>query len=453
MIEQGLGNEAVGALPIVGETAGDVAGAIETFRTGFFEPVRDQIEGVLAGLTEADAIEEAIEDLFRTLLESIDGDGGTPVDADPDDLTDLLTIELGLGDALDVGLVTSDPSNVINDEDTELTIGISWNLNEERGADFDLGLSALDFASVEGSGQVILALGAMVGATIGLNREGAFLEFDDDIEATLSVALSDDASISAHLFFLDITATAYDEAADVARLGATKAAANGTQEGVQLTGTLAIETPDVRITVGNLDDLVFAPVLTASLDIDVLLTAGLGDPDFPSVAVVIDVDWDAFANDGSGGAPSVKFNNLTLNVGEFLSGGVADLLNGLDRYIEPIRPILAILDTEIPVISDLAKLLGQDPITFGSAIALLGSGFESIEPILNILNTIDTVLDLLDAINVTDDGGVIFDFGSLDFADLPGFDPTDPAGQQELSGGAFASSAERSTRSRTQATR
>jgi len=439
VIEQGLGNEAVGALPIVGQTAGDVAGAIETFRTGFFEPVRDQIEGVLAGLTEADAIEEAIEDLFRTLLESIDGDGGTPVDADPDDLSDLLSIELGLGTlSLDVGLITSDPSNVINDEDTELTIGLSWNLNEEREFDFDLGLSALDFASVEGSGQVILALGAMIGATIGLNREGAFLEFDDDIEATLSVALSDDASISAHLFFLDITATAYDEAADVARVGAAKAAANGTQEGVQLTGALAIETPDVRITVGNLDDLVFAPVLSASLDIDVLLSAGLGDPDFPSVAVVIDVDWDAFASDGSGGAPSVQFHNLTLNIGEFLSGGVADLLNGLDRYIEPIRPILAILDTEIPVISDLAKLLGQDPITFGSAIALLGSGFESIEPILNVLNTIDTVLDLLDAINVTDEGGVIFDFGSLDFADIPGFDPTDPAGQLELSGGAFA---------------
>lgn len=451
VLEQGLGNDAVKDLPIVGDAAGGAAGGIETFRTGFFEPARAQLEGVIDGLTDAATIEAAIEDLFRDLLESIDADPGTPVDPDESTTTDPLTIEIGLGSlVLDIELIDSMTgtqagldANALTDPDVELRFGLSWDFNEEREFFFDLGLEALDFASLETSGSVILALQAMVGATIGLNREGVFLEFDDQdggeaglqpIAASASVSLSPGSSIAARLFFLELEATAYDEAADTARLGADASAK--VQEGVQLSGDLVVTVPDMTYTVSTLDDLSFDPVLSAELDIDLLLDLSVGNPDLPSANVVIDIDWDVFRTDGGGGDPVVNFFNLRLDIGNFLGGALGQVIDGLDKFIEPIRPILAILGTEIPVISDLAKLLGQDPITFGTAIEILGSGADSIEPLITVLETIDTITGFIDMIDTS--GGFVIDFGDLDLSSIGGA-LTDASNMGSIGGTALSS--------------
>ena len=47
------------------------------------------------------------------------------------------------------------------------------------------------------------------------------------------------------------------------------------------------------------------------------------------------------------------------------------------------------IEKEIPVISDVSKLIGGPPITFLTAIQLLGEGGETAVKVLKILNSVD----------------------------------------------------------------
>src|SRR5579884_4010275 len=87
--------------------------------------------------------------------------------------------------------------------------------------------------------------------------------------------------------------------------------------------------------------------------------------------------------------PHVELDNVTLQLGSFFSKVVEPILNDIDQFIKPIRPILDILNTQIPVISQLAQLLGQPPVTFVSAIGALGEGGDSVAEVLRILTQID----------------------------------------------------------------
>ncbi|MGH7139016.1 MAG: hypothetical protein ACREHD_24995, partial [Pirellulales bacterium] len=106
---------------------------------------------------------------------------------------------------------------------------------------------------------------------------------------------------------------------------------------------------------------VLSATFTAMAGIHLHLTTSFGnDADFPSLGAYLDIAWDfssANTDPGNtsddGSAPTVAFNNVTLDLGSFFSSFVSPILQEIKQVITPVEPVLDILTARIPVISDL----------------------------------------------------------------------------------------------------
>ena len=105
---------------------------------------------------------------------------------------------------------------------------------------------------------------------------------------------------------------------------------------------------------------------------------------FPSVAADLVIDW-AFDLNGGGTLNKLRLDNIRVDLGEFLGGAVGKLIGGLDKFIDPIRPILDFLNSEIPLISQVSQLVGAGPFTFADGIALFGEGGQTINTVIGLL--------------------------------------------------------------------
>ncbi len=108
-----------------------------------------------------------------------------------------------------------------------------------------------------------------------------------------------------------------------------------------------------------LSDLVKAK-LTANADVNLHLVASFGgSANFPTITSDFALHW-AFQNapmespDNSfGGKPTVAFNNVQLNAGEFFGNFAKPILDNVQKVLKPIQPVIDILTTKLPVLSDL----------------------------------------------------------------------------------------------------
>ncbi|MCA9185751.1 MAG: VCBS repeat-containing protein [Planctomycetales bacterium] len=275
--------------------------------------------------------------------------------------------------------------------------------------DFGFGLDAFVF-DLETSGGVQLTLDYDIQLGFGVSKtDGAYFivdDTDDELSFSVTAGLSPGTELLINLFFLQFKAT---EGADAKTTG--------------LTGSVGVNLLEPGGT--PVDDRVrFTELVSSSLSqsidvdfdvnaaIDLDLSAGFQDGDaLPKLEATFMLDWHILGDGVTGAAPTVSFNNLRLDLGEFLTDLIGPLAEKINTAVEPLRPILDFLTLEIPLISDVSQLLGQGPVTISDFIGLFGDGLESVEEVVHIL---DVVADVFDAINNLA-GGEIF-FGSFDFA-------------------------------------
>ena len=152
---------------------------------------------------------------------------------------------------------------------------------------------------------------------------------------------------------------------------------------------------------------------TAHASFDASLMASLGSAGFPSMRTNLEVEWDFELGQGVS-APKVGFSDLELNLGEFFGGFAADVFAEVDKVIEPVRPIVDILTTPVPVISDL----GETEVTFLDLMALQGG------PIAKAERFVDAVADFIDIYDAIPElgpdawinmGGATYDVATGDF--------------------------------------
>ncbi len=146
--------------------------------------------------------------------------------------------------------------------------------------------------------------------------------------------------------------------------------------GSNFTGTLSLgmngpsAPADGYLTLGDLDSgLGFGDVVQAALSaqahVALQLTAGIfssGTTSFdlaaamPRIGTEFHLDWDfsPSTDDFDGSAPSVSFDDVELYLGDFLSNILGNVLGEIDSVTAPLQPIIDILDTPLPVISQLA---------------------------------------------------------------------------------------------------
>ncbi|MEZ5299664.1 MAG: hypothetical protein R3F11_03190 [Verrucomicrobiales bacterium] len=108
----------------------------------------------------------------------------------------------------------------------------------------------------------------------------------------------------------------------------------------------------------------FASLVDVTLDIEaaidlhmvVGIAGGVGDY-LPSIETDFELLWNFDPTDGlQGDTPTVSFNNVALNLSGFVSQFIAPILGTVQDILEPVKPVIDVLNTRVPVLSDVSFL-------------------------------------------------------------------------------------------------
>ena len=429
-------------LPLVGDDLGSAALAIEEFRN-FLDQIRTAIETVTEA-TSAAGIQEALQKLlFDTLgpgLETI-GMGGDTFDviAEEDALNILRAADGGpLNDFTDIDLVVNidedgadddidtpdDNKNLLTDPDASIEAFFTFAGEETWNPTFDIGFDAFGLVGAAATGGIDLTLAYHAeigikldkqhGFSILLNAPGGSPDLPDtpddgedpELEANVSLGFQDGTELELNLFFLTLTAT--DEDTD------------GENGSTHFSGHAAVdfdfggsdEVPLLKLT-----EIDISPSLGMDIFVDVRLRAGFGDnPNLPTIRADFVADW-GFTLDENGpdiGELNLALNNVGLDLGAFISSNLAPILEYVNQFLEPVRPLLDLLQLEVPIVSQLYQLIGQGPFTFLDGIGMLGEGGETVVKVVNILIQVVDFVDGLTAFGPN----LFIKFGDFDFGDI-----------------------------------
>ncbi|GAP96045.1 DUF4347 domain-containing protein [Leptolyngbya sp. NIES-2104] len=403
VLQKGLEGDVLARLPIVGKNLnlGGAGSFIKDLREEFLAPLRDIVR------TGPAQIENAIRDIIYNNLHTKLGILG---DDNNDGVIDLTDVAVSLD--INVG---------------EFTIDFSIGGTSTFETDFDLGLEAFVF-DIKSTGGVALSLGYELQLGFGINTtEGFFLRVpqnEADFKFDLGVNLKNGTTISADLFFLNIAATnkLLNEADDNKDYNKDGDKTDTFQTGIN--GEIGVDLVDPnrdgKLVLSELRDVKIAATLSTSAIISLNLQAGVGQADspLPKIGADLFVEWSfekgfgAAAGTGESRAPIVSLNNLGLDLGDFMTRAIKPLLENVNEYLKPIRPVLDLMEKELPGISDLSKMLGRGPVTFIDAIRLFGRGGSTIARWLEIVRSVDSFIQE----SAETEGNIFISFGDFDFS-------------------------------------
>lgn len=161
----------------------------------------------------------------------------------------------------------------------------------------------------------------------------------------------------------------------------------------------------------DLDKLVttdFSPESKANINLH-LVTGVNGSTVLPSLSSDFILDWD-LGNDSS---PSVKFDNVQLNLDSFLNGFAKPMLANVQTITQPFQPIVKILNTPINLgvaSFDLLDIAAKVLETTGKAH--IGAGT------IEFIESLDELTTLISDINTMAGNDVFIKLGSFDLGKL-----------------------------------
>ena len=134
-----------------------------------------------------------------------------------------------------------------------------------------------------------------------------------------------------------------------------------------------------------------------NLDINVKIELGFDadkiDIGFPKIGTTFHLSWEAVFGKPFGELKQAGFDDISLNLGDFVKRTLKPILGKIQKVIEPIMPLIDFLQSEIPVLSSLPK--GGSKMTFLNLIKSIGSanGVElgMIDDIVKVANLVKTI--------------------------------------------------------------
>lgn len=344
------------SLPLVGDQLRDAL--------TFAQDLRDRLEPVFNGVnanTTAAALRQALVDAMGSWLANADGVTLLSDPSDPD------RIEFAMPLHLQQQLASAD-------------LG------------FDLGLPGL---GLDLQGNVRLDVGFDWNLRFGLSKaDGFYLLLPD--------GRTDDLTLS-----LKATLPGFLATGELGILRVT--ARDDSTRPSALTGAFVIDlkdpTGDGHLTI---DDLTSSGPLTnligARFDGEAHVHLGLetslqGSTDFPRIRADLLVDWQ-FANAATGGAtlgnrPSVVFDNVQVNAGDFINGVLGPVLRSANAVLDPMRPAIDLITSPIPGLSQLA---GRPVTLIDVARAFGSSRIAKVVEFIDEVVTIDQLVRQFQAI-------------------------------------------------------
>jgi hypothetical protein len=367
-------------LPLIGSHLGDAAQFIQSFRTNVIQSIENAIMSAPNG-DPTQLVVQALTSVFGSSgLNVLDG---SVTETAPDNSSlqfnmhlhqDLATVNVPI--SFDLGL----PGLALN-VNGGVTLKVGWDFY------FDFGISTSDGLYLvtnptDSQGNPVPVFTISIDATIpGLSAQG-------------------------NLFFLQINANDGDPT-----YGTTPTDLNGA-----FTVNLTSPSNDGRLTVkqliaGPLSSIV-SPVLSATADVNLHLVASVGGSGaFPSFSTNFALTWSIDADPKNGltlNPPEIDLNDVTIDLGTFISNFVTPILDKVNTVLGPVEPIINLLQNPIPVISDLA----------GQPISLITIA-ETLEPSLKpgiqaFLDAYNLFIQLESDVASAGAGGIMIDLGSFD---------------------------------------
>ncbi|MCR9294179.1 MAG: dockerin type I domain-containing protein [bacterium] len=105
-----------------------------------------------------------------------------------------------------------------------------------------------------------------------------------------------------------------------------------------------------------------------------------------------------------GSSPVLEFRNTALNLSHFVSSLIGPALSEIQKVTKPVQPLVDILTTPVPVLSDLEG----ETVTFLDLAALLGGG--DARPYIQAVETVVSAIDLIDSLETS--GDVVIQIGT-----------------------------------------
>jgi hypothetical protein len=409
-IQNGLSSQVFATnLPLIGTHLSDVANFVENLRESHnpaLHALRVTLQNELNPMALATDVQNALFDAF--------GPGGLGI-LEP-------AGRAGTGSLSDILISYLDASgNPVSPTSSNLD-AIQLNLHLGQGLDFDipisadLGLPGLGIG-LTAMGMIHIRLGWDVRFGFGVSaRDGFYLDTSQAVSPQFSVGLAVTApglDVIGRLGILQIEAT--DDPLNHSSFS------GGFTAGIRDPGGSSRLKVSTILAGASLGSIVSAN-LGADANVNLKLTASFGDnANFPKITSDFVLTWRFGTDTGLAGArPHVAFNNVTLDLGTFISNFARPIINEVDKFIEPIRPVVDFLTMRLPVISDLA---GQDTSILDLAVTFGGGNPTAVHAFEQAVHLVEQIIDLVRILPV---GSTIqISLGSFDLDD-PGIDLRHP---------------------------
>lgn len=256
----------------------------------------------------------------------------------------------------DVGITPSNPNLTTDAIQIDVKLGKSMT-PVDIPVGFDIGLPLL---GMQVDGNVQLSTGFSIDLGVGISKtKGVYLDTTRTNELSVSIeARLPGLSATGTLGFLQLQVK--DRAGDPTVFAGTF--------GIDLVDPGTGAENDGRLALAEIGSLPsFASVIdahfSANADVNLDLTAGFGDPDFPSLTTDFHLDW-SFNNADTdspatsfGNAPTIEFGDIRLNPGRAIRKLMGPILDLIEGVLGPVKPVFDTLTDRLPVMSDL---LGHD---------------------------------------------------------------------------------------------
>jgi Ca2+-binding RTX toxin-like protein len=422
-----LGTDFAMKLPLIGDQLAKGADFIKDFREGFIEDFRTEVQNL--DQPDKNIVSETLFNLLGPsgigiLLKDANHDGMADTDAYDNFLEATQVSDILLSTNIDT------PGVKLEDQELYWKMTLGDNL-VDAGADldFDIGVPGL---GIETQGDINLRVSWQLNLGFGFSgKDGFFIFVDSPDELLVSAAVTlPGAGLTGRLGFLQLSATDMDVGGDAQTTHLSAEFAIDLENVADKDKTPGDSSRDKRLGFSELSELYIDPKIKASASVELLMALGINSDlvspgvaaGFPKVDAKFFLDWEM--DDGSGGFLSlrdpnveigrsmqdglktIEFKDITLHAGSFISDVVAPLLSKIQTVTEPIQPIIDILTTPLPVISELGP-----PLT----LLDLAASYGEVDP--SLLYAVADVITTVNKIKILDSTDVGWNFGGFKIYD------------------------------------
>ena len=156
-----------------------------------------------------------------------------------------------------------------------------------------------------------------------------------------------------------------------------------------------------------------------------------GNLDFPGIDTDFHVNWAFNSSNPELNPPEVSFDNVYLNLGHFISDLLMPVLQNIQDATDPLKPVLKVLNTPLPGLTDLSQAVGQGDVTL-LTLAGLVAPFTGFGPLYDMSQKVLTLLDTVQDIQISDTIRLPLGGFNLDNYDLRSSQPAGSVDDLEL---------------------